>query len=812
METLLQDVRYGVRKLLRSPGFTAVAVLTLALGIGANTAIFSVVNGVLLKPLEYRQPEELVFINSQFPTLAFDKFWISPPEYRDIQTHLRSFSDVGAWRTGSVSLSGIESPINVNSTIATAELFTTLGVQPQLGRTYSHEEDMQDGPPAAAVISNGLWRRAFDSDPRMVGRDIEINGNPVPVVGVMPPGFDIEDGGIDVYLPTGIPDNPTNRGSHYLNLVGRLAPGVSVDQARSEMSGLLGRWGETASGHVPNDSTHPIVVTSLREEMVGEIRPALLILLGAVGFVLLIACANVANLLLARAETRQREIAVRSAVGAGRGRLARQFLTESVILSLVGGGLGLLVGQWGLRALLAVSPDSIPRADAIALDPAVLIFAVGVAVLTGLLFGLAPMLHLSARSMGMALRDGGQRNTASAGRRRVRRALVVTEVALAVVLVIGSGLLLRSMAALQAVDPGFDPENMLTFQLFLPQSSYAEPSDLIGFHDKLARGIEALPGVEGVVTMSGLPPLRDVNANDTEFEGLTQTPDGPAHNVDYYQIVSGDYFGTMGIQIVDGRGFRPGDDASATPVMVINETLARVFYPGENPIGRRMRPCCGDEVPWFTIVGIAKDVKQGGLSERTGTELYAHYPQVVTFGSRTTNVAIRTDRNAMALADEVRRTVWREDPNLPLAELQTMEANVARSMNRPRFLTLLLSIFAGIALALAAVGTYGVLSYSVAERSKEIGIRMALGAEAPRVLGMVMRDGLGVAALGLLAGLAGALLTTRLMSSMLFGISDLDLTTFVAAPVVLAVVAVVASWLPAHRATRVDPIVALREE
>ena len=812
METLIQDLSYALRSLRRAPGFTTVAVLTLALGIGANTAIFTVVSSVLLEPLGYRDPQRLVFIHSQFPTIGFDKFWISPPEYRDLQERARSYSDIGAWRTGQVSLSGLENPTRVTSAVASAELFSTLGVPARLGRAYNKEEDAQGVEPVA-VISHRLWQSAFGGDSSLVGRLIEVNGTQRTLVGVMPPGFDVEDAGVDVWIPLALPANPTNRGSHFLNLVGRLAPGVTLDRARNEMGVLLTQWRDVVpSGHVPNDSTHRVVVKDLREEVVGDIRPALLILLGAVGFVLLIACANVANLLLAKAEVRQKEIAVRAALGAGRGRLLRQFLTESVALAVIGGAVGLLLGYWGLKGLLAASPDSVPRAASIGLDARVLLFTIGVSLFTGLLFGLAPLLHLSPRTMGLTLKEGGQRTTATGGRMLLRRLLVVSEVALAVVLVVGAGLLLRSFAALQRVDPGFDPRGVLTFQLFLTQAAYPEPNDRIAFFDRLSRRLEELPGVTRAAAMSGLPPLRDVNANDTEFEGKQQTPDGPVHNVDYYQVVTGDYFATMRIPIIDGRAFTASDDAAATPVVIINERLARVFYPGENPIGQRIRPSGPDGTPWYTVVGVSRDVKQGGLSEQAGTELYFHYPQTGTFVPRSMNVVVRSTRDPLLLVDDVRRAVWSVDRSLPLAYLQSMEANLAGSMSRPRFLARLLGIFALVALVLAAVGTYGVLSYSVAERQREIGIRMALGAETNRVMGMVLRDGLGVAALGLAIGVAGAFALTRLMATLLFGISTTDPATFVAAPAVLAVVALAACYLPARRATRVDPMDALRHE
>jgi predicted permease len=767
----------------------------------------------LLRPLDYRDPDQLVFLHSEFRGLGFDKFGISPPEYREIQQNMRSLTQVGAWSTGSVSLSSTESPVRITTAFAGAEVFATLGVAPQIGRTYTLEEDRADVN--LGVISHRLWQTAFGADPGVIGQSVEMNGVQVPVIGIMPEGFDLGEAGIDLWIPLGISLNPTNsRLDHFLNLVGRLAPDATLEQAQREMGGLLGRWDELAPGdHVPTASDHPMHIKSLRDEVVGDVRPALLLLLGAVGFVLLIACANVANLLLARAEGRQKEIAVRTALGAGRSRIVRQFLTESILLALVGGVFGLILGHAGLRALVATNAESIPRIGAVGLDPQVLLFTLAVSLLTGALFGIAPLLH-SQRGLSSALREGSNRTTASTGRQRLRRALIISEVALAVVLLVGSGLLLRSFAALQEVDPGFDPDGLLTFGIYLPYGNYPEPTDITAFHGRLIERLEALPGTTGAALMSGLPPMRDANATNTDFEGKQAMPGGPPQNVDYYQVVTSEYFETMKIPLVDGRLFTPADDAAATPVAIINETLARVFYPGENPIGQRIRPPGGDAVPWLTIIGVARDVKQGGISQPTGTELYFHEPQagLVDRSSRALNVVVRTDRPPLSIANEVRQAVWSEDPSLPLAGVQTMEDTLAGTMSRPRFLSFLLSIFAAVALVLAAVGIYGVLSYAVAERTKEIGIRMALGAEARGVVAMVLRDGLAVAVVGLALGLLGAFATTRLLESQLFGVGSADPATFVAVPLVLLVVALVASYVPARRASSVAPIVALRKD
>jgi putative ABC transport system permease protein len=814
MPELISDVRYAFRSLARAPGFAAVAIVTLALGIGANSAIFSVLNGVVLRPLPYESPGELVRVASRFPTLGFDRFWISPPEYMELRERTRSFASFGAYRTGMSSVGGGDAPIRAVSSVATADLFETLGVPARLGRPFNADEDVPGGE-NVATLSYELWQRAFGGDPDIVGRGIIVNGNDTRVTGVMPPGFDVADARVEIWVPVRLDQgNRQNRGSHFLDVVARLNAGTTIEQARAELGVLLQGWAEAnPDTHVPSPDNHPIFITGLQEDLIGGTRPALMLLFGAVGFVLLIACANVANLLLARAESRQKEIAVRAALGAGRARLVRQFLTEGVVLSLVGGALGLFVGYAGLRLLLATNPRGIPRALEIGLDGTVLFFTLVVSVVTGLIFGLAPALHLTRRTVTQSLRDGSGRTTAGGARQQVRRLLVVSEVALAVVLVVGSGLMLRSFAELQKVDPGFDPEGLLSFQLFLPAASYPEPTDQSAFLERLVDRLGSMPGVTSASAMSGLPPRRDVNANDTEFEGLTPTPDGPAFNTDYWQFVTRDYLRTMDIPLRDGRLFTYADEGGA-PVILINERLAEVFYPDMNPIGRRLRPP-GDDVPWLTIVGVVKDVKQGGLEEPTGTEIYFLYPQVarqVGFAPRTMNIVLRAAGDPDLLTNAARSEVRSLDPQLPVANMASMKDVLYQSVARPRFITLLLAVFAGVALALAAIGTYGVMAYSVAQRRQEIGIRMALGAQASTVLGMVLGQGLAVAGLGLALGVAGALALTRLMSALLFNVSATDTFAFLTAPLLLALVALTACYIPARRATRVDPAMVLKQE
>lgn len=814
MAELLANIRYAVRSLTHAPGFAAVAILTLALGIGANSAIFSVLNGVVLRPLPYESPDELVRVASRFPTLGFDKFWISPPEYMELRERTRSFASFGAYRTGMSSVGGEDAPIRVVSSVATADLFETLAVRAHLGRPFNAEEDL---PGAASVVtlSYELWQSAFGGAADIVGRSIIVNGNEARVTGVMPPGFDVADARVEIWFPGQLdPANRQNRGSHFLDVVARLNPNTTIEQARAELGVLVDGWADAnPDTHVPTPDNHPIFLTGLQEDLIGGTRAALMLLLGAVGFVLLIACANVANLLLARAESRQKEIAVRAALGAGRGRLVRQFLTEGVVLSLIGGALGLLIGYAGVRVLLATNPRGIPRALEIGLDGSVLVFTLAVSIVTGLIFGLAPALHLTKRTVTQSLRDGTGRTTASGARQQVRRALVVSEIALAVILVVGSGLMLRSFAALQKVDPGFDPDGLLTFQLFLPAATYPDPPGQAAFLDRLLDRMRALPGVTSAAAMSGMPPRRDVNANDTDFEGLVPTEDGPAFNTDYWQFVSRDYLETMDIPLRDGRLFTYADEGG-TPVVLINERLAEVFYPDMNPLGRRLRPP-GDGNPWLTIVGIVEDVKQGGLEEETGTEIYFLYPQVaraVGFAPRTMNVVLRTAGDPLQLANAVRSEVRSLDAQLPVANMASMNDVLYEAVSRPRFITLLLAVFAIVALALAAIGTYGVMAYSVAQRRQEIGIRMALGAQASSVLGMVLGQGIAVAGLGLIIGIAGAFALTRLLSSLLFNISATDPLAFLSAPLLLGVVALAACYIPALRATRVDPAIVLKQE
>ncbi len=816
MQTLKQDFAYALRTLSRSPGYALVTILTLALGIGANTAIFSVVNGVVLKPLPYPEPERLTFISSRFTALGFDRFWVSVPEYLEFKERNRSFDVVGAYNPGAVNLGTEERPRRVNYALVTTGLMDALGVQPLRGRLFT-EADSVPGAEDVGIVSYETWKGDFGGDESLVGRVVRVDGVPTRIVGIMPPGYDLHDERIEVWLPLTIDPKQLagNRSNHFLFLVGRLKRGVSIPQANADLEGMLTQWRALSNNqHSPNTQGHRLQIHPLKTDLVGGISTALWVLQGAVGFVLLIACANLANLLLARAESRQKEFAIRSALGAGRLRLLRQFLTEGVLLALIGGALGAAIGFGGLRVMLAANPESIPRATEIALDSKVLVFTMVISILTGLLFGMAPLLHLREQVVTISLKEGGQRATAGSARARVRSGLVMAEVALAVVLVVGAGLLLRSFQKLMEVDPGFNRTHLTTFGLVLPNAQYRDAQLRVDFFARLNTKLAALPGVNGVAAMTGLPPNREVNANDIDFQSYTAPKEGPFENVDYFQTVTLGYFDTMGIAVVQGRGFERTDITGA-PVVLVNETLARTFFKDRDPIGQRVDPQFSNTPLWFTIVGVVRDVKQGGMANKTGTELYflsEQGPRIAKFAPRSMNIVLRSSRPAQVLAGDIRQILQSIDPSLPIVKLRSMDDVFSESAARPRFLATLLAVFAALALALAAIGTYGILSYSVSERTKEIGIHMALGATRGSVLGMVLGQGMRLTIVGIGTGLAASFSLTRLLQAQLFNVKPTDLLTLSAVTLFIGFIALVACLVPAHRATLVDPIIMLREQ
>jgi putative ABC transport system permease protein len=834
MNSLLQDMRHALRGLGRTPAFTIVTVLTLALGIGANTAIFSIVSGVVLSPLGYPKPEQLMYLTSRFPNMGFDEFWVSPPEFFEFREINQSFSAVGAYTTGEVNLMAGDRPRRARSASVTDDLLTALGVQAAQGRLFARGETDVTAPPGppppggpppqparVAILAHELWQGAYGGQP-MLGQMVEVNGVTREVIGILPPGADVMDSRAEIWLPIGLnPANRQNRGNHFLYLIGRLKDGVTPEAARAELDALVANWGDRVgvTQHVYSTDGHRLQMEPVQDQIVGGASRAIWVLQAAVGFVLLIACANLANLLLARAETRHREFAVRTALGASRGRLLRQFMTEGVLLSLAGGVLGLLLARAGVAALIAAYPDSLPRTQDVTVDPRVLLFTLAVSIATGIVFGFAPLLHTRVSALAASLKEGGTRGATGAARHHVRRGLVMAEVALAVMLVIGAGLLLRTVYNLTTVDAGFDRSRLVTFQVTLPPVNYPQAPARAQFFQRLLERLRAMPGIQAASAMSGLPPTRQVDANDTEIDNYTAPAEGPFENVDYYQQVMTGYFETMGIPLVQGRGFEPQDASAEGAVAVVNETLVRTFWKDRNPIGQRLRPMGPPnvDIPWFTVVGVAKDVKQGGVDQKTGTEFYSLVDQIaqvpgVGLAPGTMHVVLRTTMQPEALAQTIESVVREADQSVPVVRLRDMEAVFADAIRRPRLLAQLLGGFAGLALLLAAIGTYGVLSYMVTERRREIGIRMALGAERGAVLGQVLKQGLVLAGLGVAAGLAGALGLTRLVSSLLFGVRPTDPVTIGAVVGTIALVAAAASLLPAWRASRVDPIVVLRDE
>ena len=817
METLLQDIRYAVRSLAKAPGFAAITILTLALGIGANTAIFSVVNAVVLRPLAYPQPEKLVYVTTQFPTLDFDQFWMSLPEYLEYREWSTSYDAVGGYTVGASNL-GAEQPMRPIRATVTDGLFEALRVTPVMGRGFT-KADTLPGAEDVAVLSAELWQRAFGADPSALNRVVDVDGTPTRIVGIMPRGFDVHDQRVELWLPLTIdPASPGGRGGHFLYLIGRMKQGVEIGQARAELDTLIQRWQRDFPGtHTPHPINHRLRIDPLKDDIVGNVATALWVLQGAVGFVLLIACANLANLLLARAETRQREFAVRTALGAGTGRLLRQFITEGVILAIAAAIAGVAIAYAGLRAIVASNSDGIPFATNIEIDGSVLLFTLALAVMTGFIFGLAPIMLARGLNLNSTLKEAGTRGgSAGAGRKRVRAMLVVAEVALAVVLVIGAGLLIRSFANLMRVDTGFDRAKMVTFGLVLPAARYPNPQR-VPFYTRVTDRLREIPGVQAVSLMSGLPPLRSVNANDTDFEhinGGDGDPNQPAENVDYYQNVSHEYVETMGIPVLKGRDFSP-QDIGGQGVVMINEALASRFFKDVDPIGRRLKAGFGEDLPYLTIVGVLKDVKQGGVAEETGTELYFLYDQAPAtrgFAPSNLNVVIRTSADPDALAPAVRQVIREADASLPIVRYRSMDEVFSDAVARPRFLTTLLSIFAGLALVLAAIGTYGILSYAVTERRQEIGIRLALGASRGSVLSMVLKHGLTLAGIGLVLGLIASVALTRLLQAQLFDVQPTDPLTIVAVTLFITTVALVACLVPARKATMVDPMVVLRRD
>ncbi|HXG64194.1 MAG TPA: ABC transporter permease [Blastocatellia bacterium] len=800
METLSQDLRYGVRMLLKNPGFTAAALLALTLGIGANTAIFSVVNAVLLRPLPFEESERLVLVWEKRMALGRVRNVASFPDYYDWKAQNTVFEDMAAYRGGGFTLGG-DTPERIQGTVTTPNLFSVLRVQPQTGRSFLPEED-QPGNNLVVILSHGLWQRRFAADPNIVGQTVLMNDRNYTVVGVMPADFIYPNRRTEIWVPlTPDQDDRNNRGGHSLGVIARLKPGITLDQARAEMDGIAANLEQ----QYQVNTGHGVNIFPLYEEVVGDIRPMLWVAFGAVGFVLLIACANVANLLLARAATRQKEIALRTALGAGRGRIVRQLLTESLLLALAGGALGVLLALWGVDALLTISPNSIPRVWEIGLDGRVLGFTLLVTLATGLFFGLIPALQASRPNLNEALKEGGRTLSASFRRNRLRSIFVISEVAICLVLLIGAGLMARSFIRLLDVDPGFNPENVLTANVSLSPIKYREPHQRVAYYRESLEKIKALPGVQAAGIILDLPMSGNAASRYFRIEGRPPQPPGQGYNTNLNATAPG-YFKTMGIPLIAGRDFDERDVIGAPEVVIINEAMAREFWPDEDPLGKRL--AVGDG-PWRTVIGVVGNVKYRGLDADTRQEMYWPYYQMGFSGG--TFVA-RTGSDPENMAAAVRSAMQEVDRDQPVYNIRAMEEVMSETVAPRRFNMLLLAIFAGVALALAAVGIYGVMAYTVNRRTHEIGIRMALGASRGDVLKLVVGQGMALAAVGVSIGLVAAYGLTRLLASLLFGVSDKDPVTFIALSLLLAGVALLACYVPARRATKVDPMVALRNE
>ena len=805
---MLQDLRYGARMLLKQPGFTLIAVLTLALGIGANTAIFSVVNAVLLRPLPYADDERLVTIWGKLPAAGVKRLYVSIPEFVDYRERTRSFTQVGVYAGTEFTLTGRGEAERLNGAQVSANLLPLLGVNPVLGRHFLTEEHEPDHS-RVVILSHASWQRRFGGDPQLIGQGITLDGANHMVVGVMPQGFRFPGAEAEIWRPIAITNadlSNDERGSHWLRSVARLKPGVTMAQAQAEMDVLARSLQREHPANYEENSGWGIRLVSLRDELVEDVREALLVLLIVVGCVLLIACANVANLLLARAAARQKEMAVRATLGAGRWRLIRQLLSESTLLALAGGVLGILLALWGNDYLLKLAPADLTNSGPIEIDGRVLIFTLLVSLLTALLFGLAPAWQSSKLKLNDALKEGGR--SASAGRGRLRNLLVIGEVAVALTLLVGAGLLLKSFYCLLQVDPGFDPASVLTMRLALSPADYSEGREQRAFYEQALDRIEALPGVQAAGVVHNMPFGGSGNSRNFSIEGLPEFP----LNVDFFQA-SPNYFGAMGMRVASGRFFTSGDREGQPRVAVINETLARHFFPDRNPLGRRIK--VGNPTgpfPWLSIVGVARDVKQDGLDEEARPALYVPYRQPPLPGWKVQFMflAVRTQSDPLGLLPALRSAVQSLDKNQPVYRVATMEQLLARTVAARKFSMLLVVLFAAVALVLSVVGLYGVMAYTVTQRTHEIGIRTALGAQPGHVLRLVIGQGMMLALTGVAVGLAGAFGLTRLMKSLLYGVSAVDPATFAGVALLLTAVALLACWVPSRRATQVDPVVALR--
>ena len=810
---MIQDIRYALRTLAKTPGFAAVGILTIALGIGANTAIFSVVYAALLRPLPYDQPDRILTVGetrSQTPFKDQDIANTSYPDYIDWTQQAKSFESLGGYQGDQFIYAGAGDPEILEGGQVTANFFATLGVKPALGRNFLPGEDRPNGP-KLAMVSHAFWQQRLGANRAAVGETLRLDGNSYTIVGVLQKEFAFAPlNSPPVWVPINPVDGMTRRNLRWMNIVGRLKAGVALSQAHSEMNTINARL---AAAYPQQNSSVQIVMGTLRGRIVGKVQPLLLTLLGAVSFVLLIACANVAGLFLARGADRRTEIAVRMALGAGRGDLIRQFLTESLLLAMAGGALGLLCSQWGVHLMTAIIPKeelaAMPYLKSVQIDPAVLAFTFCAAVVTGILFGVAPALQMSRADVNEGLRDEGRSASAGVEKSRLRDGLVVAEIGLALVLLVGAGLMVKSVGALMHQDPGFDARNLLTFAVGLPDNSYKDDASAVQFEHRFTEKLRALPGVEGVGITSKLPVSGNGNTIRFVLEGrpIAQGQEDECNIRD----ASANYFSVMKVPLVEGRYFGATDIAGRPPVLIVNQAFAKAFFRDEDPVGKRIRFTYSPKEPFREIVGVVGNENEGELDEPPAPTLYPAFEQDV---DSYMYFAVRTTPNPANLISPAREILRGIDPELPLIGPATMEQIIAESpaVFLRKFPSFLIGSFAGLALVLAMIGLYGLVSYSVSRRTREIGIRMALGAQSEDVLQLVLRRGLRLAIFGVVAGLVAAMALTRLMSSLLFGVKPMDMVTYLGGAVALGAVAVVACFIPGRRATNVDPMVALRHE
>jgi putative ABC transport system permease protein len=809
METLWHDLRYGSRMLLKKPGFTAVVVLTMALGIGANTAIFSLINAVLLNPLPFRDPEQLVMVWEDASFAGFPQNTPAPANYVDWKTQNQVFDEMAATADRSYNLTGDGEPEKVEAKAVSANFFSLLGINPVLGRTFNPEED-KPGQSKVVVISYGLWQSRYGGERSIIGRDILLDGEARTVVGVMPAGFQFLDKEVGLWVPLDLqPEDWANRNGHYLEVVARMKPGVTPQQADADVRNITER---IAHDHPNEASELKGFAQPLRQQLTGEVRTLLTVLLVAVGFVLLIACANVAGLLLSRAASRGREMAVRIALGASRWRAVRQLLTESLLLSFLGSGLGLLLALWSFEFLQQLIPPSMALSSGLRIDTKALVFTLVISVLTGVLCGLAPALQASRVNLNETMKQGSARTGFGAGNRRLRSALVATEIALALMLLVGAGLLIQTFYKLQNQYSILQPEKVLTMRTVLPEKRYKEHPHRVIFYDQVLERVKALPGVVSAGYTTSVPLAWKGGTNGFAPEGRPVI--GSLSYDANHRQVSADYFKAMGIALRQGRYIEESDTAQSQPVAAINETMAREYWPGENAVGKRFK--IGDpdsDQPWITVVGIVADVKQMGLEAPVKAEMYLPYrqhPDSPWYTPR--DLVIRTSTQPTSLVAAIRHEIQAVDPAQPVSNIRTMDEILGEESAQRRVGMTLVAAFAALALLLASLGIYSVLSYFVVQHTQEIGVRLALGARARDILALVLRKGMVMALIGIGVGLVGAFALSRLMASLLFGVSATDSTTFAAVALVLGSVAVLACYLPARRATKVDPMVALRYE